>query len=121
MSLWGARYKLQVVPMACVEDLALLCDAGSPGASAVAALNPVGFTAAVGAARLHGHETSDSPHTCLSLYQLGLEAGLVVCSALLRDVHSKTQPGCLELPCGGLVVVNKKLFIRAGLCFWWFI
>lgn len=37
----------------------------------------------------------------------GLEAGLVVGSPLLRDVHGETQPGCLELPFGRFAVASE--------------
>ena len=58
---WGTRYKLQAVPRACAEDLSLLCDVHSLRCSTVA-----GFTTGVAAARLHGQETNNYPHTCSS-------------------------------------------------------
>lgn len=62
---WRTRYKLQAVPRACAEDLALLCDAGSHCQSTIAALNPAGFTAGVAAACLHGQEKL-SPYLLIS-------------------------------------------------------
>lgn len=69
---WGTRYELQAVPGACIEHLALLCDAGSQYRSTIAALKPAGFTAGVAAARLHGQETNNCPHICSSHKALGI-------------------------------------------------
>lgn len=71
MGPWRTRYKLQAVPRACAEDLALLCDAGSHCQSTIAALNPAGFTVGVAAACLHGQEIN-CPHICSSHKALGI-------------------------------------------------